>query len=143
MSNHVLTELARLESELQRIQRELDVLRKSVGAPPSTRRTQSFAPVMSQRSEKDADTREMPASTPPPQPSIAVKSETVPTSRNSATRTEASKSERRVQTGARTGITEFPAATPTPLPPAKRSSSPAPDAGRYEFVGEGKSARRR
>ena len=138
MSNqHVLSEIARLESELLRIQRELDGLRKSVGGAPSTRRTQAFGPM---RADKDADTREMPASQPPPQPSVRSHSETVPTSKSE--KTEASKSDRR-QAGAGTGLSDFPATTPTPLPPSRGRNSPAPDAGRYEFVGEGKSARRR
>lgn len=125
MSNErVLREIARLEGELLRIQRELDTLRKSVGAP-STRRTQAFSQV-----DKDAVTREMPASQPPPQPSVPVKSDVVPTS----------KSDRRMETGPRTGLSDYPSAN-APVPSRPRSN-PAPDAGRYEFVGEGKTRRR-
>ncbi len=133
MSPNLLSEIARLEAELARIGRELDVLKRQAGVP-SSKRTQSFAALH----HKDAATREMPASTPPnappdrPQPSIPVSSEVVPKT----------KSDRRVQAGGRTGLSDYPPSTPAPTRRAG-SSSPAPDAGRYEFVGEGSSRRRR
>ena len=123
-SSHVLSEIARLEGEILRIQRELDALRKSVHAPPSTRRTQSFQQM---RVDKDAVTREMPASTPPPQPSTAVKSDVV----------TKQGSDRRIQTGPRAALSDLPPATTK-----SSKSNPAPEAGRYEFVGEGRSKRR-
>lgn len=133
----VLAEIARLESEINRIQRELDALKRSVGAA-SVRRTQAFpSPIDAAQQLKNAPTCEMPAqqSEPPlgrPQPSVPVASETVPTSN--------AKSDRRVQQQGRTGLTEHPpAANPTPT---RRNANHDPAAGRYEYVGEGRSKRR-
>jgi hypothetical protein len=135
----VLAEIARLESEIGRIQRELEALKKSVGAA-SVRRTQAFpSPIETAQQLKNAPTCEMPAVTqsePPlgkPQPSVPVASETIPT-------LNATKSDRRVQQRGRTGLTEHPpAANPTPT---HRNANHDPAAGRYEYVGEGRSKRR-
>src|SRR5262245_6597171 len=116
MSNPaVLAEIARLESEINRIQRELEALRRSVGAA-SVRRTQAFPSPIAD-AVRNADTREMPATTDTPQPSVPVNSETVPTS--------SSKSDRRVQQS-RTGLTEYPP-TPNPNPtPTRRNANVDP-----------------
>jgi hypothetical protein len=132
MSANVLSEIARLEGEIGRIQRELEVLKRSVGAP-SSKRTQSFAAI-AREMDKDNVTREMPA-TKGPQPSVDVTSDVVPSAED-----RRNKSDRRVQVGGRSGLTDYPPATPVP---SRRGSSPAPEAGRYEFVGEGTSRRRR
>ena len=131
MSNAaVAAEIARLESEISRIQRELDALKRSVGL--TGRRTQAFPSPVAEVNAKDAMTREMPRTEPPmgtPQPSIPVTSETVPTQRG--------KSDRRVAQGGRTGLTDFPpTANPTPQ---RRTANVDPAAGRYEYVGEGRS----
>lgn len=119
---HLLHEIARLEGEIARIQRELEVLKRAAGVP-SSKRTQSFAPI-----DKDARTREMPASQPPqpPQPSVPVSSDVVPTSKGS---------DRRMQSD-RAGLSDTPV-------PTRKGATPTPGAGRYEFVGEGSTRRRR
>jgi len=141
MSNPaVLAEIARLESELGRIQRDLDALKRSVGVP-SSRKTQAYTNPLAPVSEhpKDTATREMRTTSADeplerPQPSVPRNSETVPTSNRS-------KSDRRASGGGRTGLTDFPpSANPTP---AKRAANVDPGAGRYEYVGEGRSKPRR
>jgi hypothetical protein len=121
----VLAEIARLESEISRIQRELDTLKRSLGV--TSRRTQAFpSPVAAAKDEsRDSD-----ADLGTPQPRLPLSSETIPTSRRK-------KSDRRVAQGGRTGLTDFPpTANPTP---SRRVANVDPAAGRYEYVGEGRS----
>lgn len=152
MSNpDVLAHIARLESELLRIQGELAELRARVRGTPSARRTQTFAAMVntSKVDPREAVTRELPAQseariTRPerPQPSVPVQSETVPST----------KSDRRVPINRRTGLTEFPPADSDSSPPpathpstGRRAALADPGAGRYEYYDEssGKTQRRR
>lgn len=116
----VLSEIARLEGDLARIQRELEILRRRVEGTPSGRRTQAFSAV------RDAI---LPQGG--PEPSIPVDSETVPTA---------------AATGRRSISQRVSLSDPPPAPqhttPARRPATPDPAAGRYEFVGEGRSKRR-
>jgi hypothetical protein len=130
MSNAaVVAEIARLESEIGRIQRELDALKQSLGVN-SSRRTQAFPNPVAL--SKDAQLSEPPMDT--PQPSIPLASETIPTSKGN-------KSDRRVAQGGRTGLTDYPpSANPTP---SRRGANVDPAAGRYEYVGEGRSSKSR
>lgn len=116
----VLAEIARLHGELQRIQHELEILRRHVESP-SSRRTQAFG-----LSPKDAPTGEIPQV---PQPAVRLTSETLP-------------SQPRV-TGRRTGLTEPPPAKPERLSTGRRAALPDPQAGRYGMVEEGRPAGRR
>lgn len=134
MPKDLMTEIIRLEGEIARIQRDLDALKRQAGVP-SSRRTQTFPQMVAQGDDgpKEAVTREMPSVKPaPPQPSVAVASDVVPKQ----------KSDRRVQASGRTGITDYPPSARTPSRPAGHKT-PEPGAGRYEFVGEGSSRRRR
>jgi len=151
MSNHadVIAHIARLEGELQRIQRELDVLRAQVGAPSSgkARRTQTFTPLLgpsrqgavNPRDPREAPTRELPAQseariTRPerPESNAPVSSQPAPTTR----------SDRRMQAG-RTGLTEYPVGGEGArkdsesgmerLSTGPRAALTDPQAGRYEY----------
>ncbi|MBI2392134.1 MAG: hypothetical protein HYV09_21260 [Deltaproteobacteria bacterium] len=116
----VLAEIARLHGELQRIQHELEILRRHVESP-SSRRTRAFG-----MSPKDAPTGEIAAQA--PQPAVRLTSETLP-------------SQPRV-TGRRTGLTD-PQAQPERSSTGRRAALPDPQAGRYGMVEEGRPAGRR
>lgn len=116
----VLAEIARLEGELTRIRTELDALKRKVEGPVR-RHTKAFT---SRPPALDVTPDSSPPSTmPQPSPSVPAKSETVPTS-----------------TGRRhavhVGLSDFPPPTPNATP-SRRSASGNPEAGRYEYVGEG------
>lgn len=151
----VLAQVARLEGELLRIQRELDELRALAGGPVRgarvPRHTQTFEPILGAvqpdsagvpRRESRAQSEARITRPERPEPSVPVHSKTMP----------ATKSDRRVHISARTGITEFPPggdaqagarAAAQPDAPVSgrvstgtRSTLTDPQAGRYEYYDE-------
>jgi hypothetical protein len=118
----VLAEIARLEGELTRIRGELDALKRKVEGPVR-RHTKAFTSRPPALDAMHSPESAPPSTMPQPSPSVPVKSETVPTS-----------TARRHAQAANVGLSDFPPPTQTP---SRRGAAGNPDAGRYEYVGEG------
>lgn len=134
----ILGDIARLEHELQRIAGELDVLRRRVSGTTRSGRTQAFAAAEPEAdaavtgAELDSHSRPTPASRPRPSPTVPPKTitRTIPPTPIPARRLVSPS----------LGI-ESDAEVPSSPPATSRREigrTQRPEAGRYEFVSDGK-----
>lgn len=139
MPDHdVLSEIARLEAQMAKLQRELAALRRRVeGQGQQRRATRAFSAPPAPRETPGVSDPTVPAFAPPaaldpmpvPSPSVPVVSETVPSS-----------SSRRASTP-NVGLSQ-PPPPHSHLTPSRRNALPEPEGGRYGFVGEERKRRR-
>ncbi|MGZ3454127.1 MAG: hypothetical protein ACXVEF_31265 [Polyangiales bacterium] len=128
----VLAEIARLEGELTRIRTELEALKRKVEGPVR-RHTKAFTSrPPAPESMRVPDAPPPPSSVPAPSPSVPASSQTVPTS------------SRRRAPATNVGLSDFPPppATQPNATPSRRSALGNPEAGRYEYVGDGRPTRK-
>ncbi len=148
MSKAVLSEIARLEADLVRIQRELQALRLRVDG--TGRKTQALAAFKTQppppfhAALHGDDVATGATLLPPsvPKPSAGAVSAIIVTDRHASRPDESGRVDSRRNEAGQVGLS----APPPPhsnATPSRRNAAVDPDAGRYVSVGEGRSPRRR